>query len=278
MDAVNTILRASQRSISRCGVVVSMVFALVACQPTDVGQIGEGEPEAPGERERGGPEHRAGQRCVDCHSEESHREGPIFVLAGTVYARVTDAYGVEGATVHVVDAAGHEFVATSNRPGNFMVRRDDRVPYAWTAERGQAFVPWDIVYPLEVDVSLGDTTRIMRSRIHREGSCAGCHARAGADAPHVGRVAVCAAISVANRSLAKSGLRTSVHCARSMSASRTSSVGCCCSSHSRSPRRTSGATCGLIARRPAARACTRSSSVIRIRMTRAPRAPRPGKR
>ena len=35
-----------------------------------------------------------------------------------------------------------------------MVRRDDRVPYAWTAERGQAFVPWDLVYPLAVDVSL----------------------------------------------------------------------------------------------------------------------------
>jgi hypothetical protein len=190
MDAVNRILRRRPSGISSVGFALSMGFLLMACQRIDVGQVGEGEPELRGgyEDDDEGPEHRPGQRCFDCHSEESHREGPIFVLAGTIYARATDEYGVEGATVHVVDAAGHEFIATSNRTGNFMVRRDGRVPYAWTAERGQAFVPWDLVYPLEVDVSLGDTTRIMRSRIQREGSCAGCHARAGADASHVDRI------------------------------------------------------------------------------------------
>lgn len=170
MDTVN----------ARLVLVVGLALLLGACQRIDVGQVGKGGGGGGGrggeeDDDEGGPEHRPGQRCFDCHSEESHRDGPTFVLAGTIYARASDVVGAGGAVVHVVDAAGHDFRVGTYDGGNFMVGRDD--------------LPWTLVYPLEIDVTLRDgATRAMRSRIHREGSCAGCHSLEGASESRVERV------------------------------------------------------------------------------------------
>lgn len=159
---------------ARLLLVVGLALLLGACQRIDVGQVGNGGGGGDEEDDEG-PEHRPGQRCFDCHSEESHDEGPIFVLAGTIYARASDVIGAGGAVVHVVDAAGHDFRVGTYNGGNFMVERDD--------------IPWTLVYPLEIDVTLRDgATRAMRSRIHREGSCAGCHSLEGASESRVERV------------------------------------------------------------------------------------------
>jgi mono/diheme cytochrome c family protein len=167
---------------ARLACALGAALLLGACQRIDVGQVGNGGPSGESPRGRGGEdeddegrEHRPGSRCGDCHSEESGGEGPAFVLAGTVYARASDPVGAEGAIVHVVDAAGHDFGLSTYRGGNFMVSRDQ--------------LPWPLVFPLRVDVTLADgTNRVMRSRIQREGSCAGCHAFAGADESHVDRI------------------------------------------------------------------------------------------
>lgn len=168
---------------ARASFVLLLALLAGACQRIDVGQIGNGGPGGSGDRrggedeedDDGSPEHRPGQRCFDCHSEESHRAGPIFVLAGTVYARASDPVGAQGASVHVVDAARHEFDLGTYPGGNFMVGADQ--------------LPWALVFPLTVDITLADgTMRAMRSRIQREGSCAGCHSFAGADETHVERI------------------------------------------------------------------------------------------
>ena len=140
---------------ARLLLVVGLGLLLGACQRIDVGQVGNGGGGygRGGEEEDdddGSPEHRPGQRCFDCHSEESHRGGPTFVLAGTIYARASDVVGAGGAIVHVVDAAGHDFRVGTYDGGNFMVGRDD--------------IPWTLVYPLESEVALPDgATRAMRA-------------------------------------------------------------------------------------------------------------------
>ena len=92
-------------------------------------------------------------------------------MAGTVYRLADGDAPAPGARVEIVDAAGQRFVAETNCAGNFFVRPEDFEP----------------VYPAWTSLSVGDYRIAMETPIHREGSCAGCHAEpAGPDA--VGRV------------------------------------------------------------------------------------------
>ena len=64
-------------------------------------------------------EHNAGQPCLACHG---NGEGPDFSLAGTVYGSLGGGAPVVGATIHVTDADGVEYIAVSARNGNFWLR------------------------------------------------------------------------------------------------------------------------------------------------------------
>lgn len=123
--------------------------------------------------ECGSPFHRPGQPCLVCHSEAHSPGDDIFMVAGTIYERPTDAHGLEGAQVHIADSAGHHLTVPTNATGNFYVMRSEDGDT--DIDEGGAEVPYDLVFPLEVEVEHGPNAQVMRSRIWREGSCAGCH-------------------------------------------------------------------------------------------------------
>ena len=145
-------------------------------------------PEARGVEE--GPLHRPNQPCLTCHGEDYHPGDAVFEVAGTVYLRASDGVGLEGARVHIVDDAGREVVATTNRAGNFMVRVGDEDEGGGEDEdedEGAVSIPQHLDFPLRVSVSHGADEQEMRSVVHRDGSCASCHGdAAGADS--VGKV------------------------------------------------------------------------------------------
>lgn len=120
-----------------------------------------------------GPLHRAGFPCTHCHGDEWWQDGPTFELAGTVYRTRTDSEGVENAQVVIVDAAGHEFNARTNRAGNFFVVREGSEPTQ--RSEGRFEIPYELSYPLRVSVLAGGLFQSMRSPIWRETSCGTCH-------------------------------------------------------------------------------------------------------
>ena len=135
-----------------------------------------------------GPTHRPGQRCLACHGADHTPGGEVFVLAGTVYRRAGDAAGLAGAEVEVTDDRGAVFTVVSNQTGNFMVSTgevdQDRRNQGWLG------VPDPPAFPLRVKVSYAGSEQAMRNVIHREGSCAACHDRAGPGAASAGAVFV----------------------------------------------------------------------------------------
>ncbi len=110
-----------------------------------------------------GPLHRPGQPCLLCHG---------FQLAGTVYRFADDRAGVGGASVHVTDALDRSFTATTNSSGNFLVTHGDDFEIEYD---GELQVPYELEYPLTVEIEHEAIRRPMRSLIWREGSCATCH-------------------------------------------------------------------------------------------------------
>lgn len=115
-----------------------------------------------------GPLHRPGQPCLTCHDGGESRR---FAMAGTVFRLADDDAPAPGVRVDIVDGAGKRVTAETNCAGNFFVRPEDFTP----------------VYPAWTSLSLGDYRIAMETPIHREGSCAGCHAEpAGPES--VGRV------------------------------------------------------------------------------------------
>ena len=105
-----------------------------------------------------GPNHRSGQPCLVCHSDAGGKH--VFSVAGTVYRRqdTMDVFG--GAKVLLLDSAGHTATVTTNCAGNFYLTPDQFLP----------------TYPLWTTVSFGMVSIDMESMVHRDGSCAGCHA------------------------------------------------------------------------------------------------------
>lgn len=100
-----------------------------------------------------------GQQCIDCH--EAEREGPVYVIAGTVYGGASepdDCDGIEGATVEVTDADGTVFTMTANAAGNFFLRASGN----------------DVVFPVTAKVTSGDKTSEMVTA-QATGECNSCH-------------------------------------------------------------------------------------------------------
>jgi hypothetical protein len=104
-----------------------------------------------------GPEHRPGQPCLLCHSDDG--EAGAFTIAGTVYLDLSSNTPVDNVQVTAFDSKGMSFTATTNCAGNFFVRP-------------QEFAP---TFPIWLEMQGGETFRSMESQSYREGSCAACH-------------------------------------------------------------------------------------------------------
>ncbi len=111
-----------------------------------------------------GPTMRPGDDCLRCHGGQTPgtslgetRQARAWSLAGTVYATVDASVsaGVEGATVHVVDAKGFTFDLHSNLAGNF-----------YSAE--------SVAFPLRVCVDRNGRTNCMETPAPH-GACNYCH-------------------------------------------------------------------------------------------------------
>lgn len=107
---------------------------------------------------RTGPTHRPGQPCLTCHGGE----GParlVMSFGGTVYTRLAGKQPAVGATVRVVDAEQRTYETQTNSAGNF-----------WVPAR--QFEP---VFPVNASVTLGQYSRVMRTKMRLDGSCNACH-------------------------------------------------------------------------------------------------------
>ncbi len=103
-----------------------------------------------------------GMSCITCHARG---EGPKLTVAGTVYTKIDekdDYFGVEGATVQIVDAKGKSVDLVTNKAGNFML-----------PARKALLVP-----PFSVKVLKGKAVNVMESPAP-SGNCASCHTAAG---------------------------------------------------------------------------------------------------
>lgn len=110
------------------------------------------------------PLMRPGGACITCH--EAEREGPRFVVAGTLYPTAhepDDCYGVSskaGAEVVVTDAAGVETRLSVNASGNFFLEEAS------------------IQLPYRARVEYDGRMRVM-VEAQTNGDCNGCHSEAG---------------------------------------------------------------------------------------------------
>ena len=112
-----------------------------------------------------GPEHRAGQPCVLCHSKSGPASGTPFAVAGTIYQTSAGTTGADNVTVQFVDARGGAPLVNpkTNSAGNFWVLESE-----WP----------DIAFPLRVGIyndPASPPAQVMNSLIGREGSCNFCH-------------------------------------------------------------------------------------------------------
>lgn len=114
-----------------------------------------------------GPDHRAGQPCLLCHSDGGPASGKPFAIAGTVWdSPDPGAKGKEGIIVQFIDARGGApaVPAETGPSGNFYVPLQD-----WA----------NIAFPIRTALYKGDIDSApitkMNSLINREGSCNFCH-------------------------------------------------------------------------------------------------------
>jgi hypothetical protein len=127
-------------------------------------QIAELGGELPGETP--GPDHRAGQPCVLCHSEGGPAEKFPYAVAGTVYLTPqAGSKGAENVIVNLVDANGGvpRVAGVTTVSGNFFIRKNE-----WP----------DMAFPLRVALykkADGKPEQTMQSLIGRDGSCNYCH-------------------------------------------------------------------------------------------------------
>ncbi len=147
----------SQRYFGTAALAAAAVTLCAQCDPVRGDAIDALGGEAPGVRR--GPLHRPGQPCLLCHDGD-FRDPEGFSVAGTVFLTPEDRTAVNGATVHLTDATGSSFDATTNAAGNFYI-----LPSQWTPH-----------YPMTASVTPPAGAPIpMQTLIHTEGSCAGCH-------------------------------------------------------------------------------------------------------
>lgn len=152
------------------------------------------DPRVQGDYEDGDEEHRPGQPCLLCHSDDTDylQEAPgedVFELAGTVYPYRSSAEdeGLEDVRVVISDASGFGFTALTNSAGNFMVELDTGVSEPTQERRGVMVIPQPLEFPLTAYIWRDADIQEMDTLIQRDGSCGECHGSApGADS--VGRV------------------------------------------------------------------------------------------
>lgn len=105
-----------------------------------------------------------GMDCIDCHTQR--REGPRFVIAGTVFTHLhepDDCDGRDDVVVEITDAEGNVFEAPTNAAGNFFLedfRADVRMPYTARV----------LTNGVETNHMVGEQT---------DGACNACHTRGG---------------------------------------------------------------------------------------------------
>ena len=130
-----------------------------------------------GNYDDGDEEHRPGQPCLVCHGADYNPGGPVFVVAGTVFADPLDddENGLEGAQVHITDAEGRTFTAETNTAGNFMVQVESGLSSPQQGRRGRLRIPYTPTFPLRAEVEFEGASQEMESRIWKDGSCASCH-------------------------------------------------------------------------------------------------------
>jgi mono/diheme cytochrome c family protein len=143
-----------------------------ACgDPVRTQLIDELGPELPNVRR--GPEHRAGQPCLACHSPGGG--APDFQIAGTVYATRDAKEPAVGAIVTVKDAAGVIQTYTTNKVGNFYPGSSAS---GGKGRAGPSQVT--LTYPLQVSITQGSKMAEMKTLINGSGACATCHKKDGA--------------------------------------------------------------------------------------------------
>jgi hypothetical protein len=139
--------------------VLAAVTATASCtdpvRDTQIAQLGDEDPSIPQ-----GPEHRAGQPCVLCHSAGGPASDKPFMIGGTVYETANGSQGADGVRVVFVDSVGAERAVTTNAVGNFFIREAE-----WS----------DLAFPFKVGVKRGNDQEVMNTTINREGSCNFCH-------------------------------------------------------------------------------------------------------
>jgi hypothetical protein len=137
--------------------VLAVACAAFACgdpvHDDDVDALG---PEADGVPK--GPTHRAGQPCLVCHGGDGPG-GTTFSAAGTIYQVKGQTDPLVQATVHLTDAKGATFDATTNEVGNFFVNASDFAP----------------VFPLHAEIEFQNDEAPMTTHIGRDASCSSCH-------------------------------------------------------------------------------------------------------
>ncbi len=146
------------------GVVAVAAAASASCtdpvRDAAVAELGPEDPNVPP-----GPDHRPGQPCLLCHSENGVASDSPMAVAGTVYTDKDGKKGLADVEVSFVDARNGgpiEKIVTSDS-GNFFV------PVAkWS--------PPGLSYPFRVAiVKDGKVLQAMASTVNREGSCNYCH-------------------------------------------------------------------------------------------------------
>lgn len=157
MSAVRVSLVAVPAFLLACGAVA--FFAGCSDNPVPDAEIDSLGPE----QGDPGPDHRPGQPCVICHSDNGPASDDPFAVGGTVFHDPASAIGVSGVQVLFVDSNGsspkNDIITTKS--GNFYVRTSD----------------WSPSFPLFVNIynPTDGTKRVMQSHIGREPSCASCH-------------------------------------------------------------------------------------------------------
>lgn len=151
-------------------VLLLSVLSLAACGDDDGDDEGKGVPGgsmtaadpscASGTRWAGGNEESAlmhpGGACISCHEKEG--EGPLFRVAGTVYAASAEqlgCFGASGAQVVISADDGQSVSLETNTAGNFMYEGA-------------------LAFPLSVKVVQGGKENAMASPV-TNGDCNSCH-------------------------------------------------------------------------------------------------------
>jgi cytochrome c553 len=152
----------------RLSVLIVAAIATAVVAPSCSDPVHDQEVQALGPEDPSIPKgeyHRAGQPCTVCHGPEGPAQTQ-FSVAGTIFwnplegATDTGAFGVNNATISLVDATGSQVQISTNCVGNFWI-----TPAAYNPN-----------FPMLAAVGYaGQPNQSMFTQISRAGSCASCH-------------------------------------------------------------------------------------------------------